>query len=70
LKSTATHAKPKLTEFPCLMCSRWGSVVLFTDPFTGTVVLSAPGNTLGFYSDKWTASDFKPFYGSVTFEND
>ena len=48
-----------------------GTIVLFTDDTTGTVVHSIFGGmSLGFYADDWTAGNFEDFCGELTLKQE
>jgi hypothetical protein len=60
-----------------LVVSKYGEIVLTTIDkqsdchFEGTVIFVE--NTLfniGYHSEKWVKSKFKPFHGSITLQND
>ena len=62
--------EPESSEYPCLKISN-GLVVLFTKQRTGTaIVLDSSWHKIGRFSDAWIESNFKPFQGSVTLENE
>lgn len=61
-------------EFPKLMVSKKGTVVLFTKLGAGCVVGFTEGAdeseyTLGQYSATWATFNFEPFEGEVTLSN-
>jgi hypothetical protein len=56
-------------EYPCLMATEQGAIVLFTDYGCGTVI-KHPGWVVGTYGRKWDMLQFTPFTGSVTLSND
>ena len=60
---------PEKSEYPCLKISRLETLVYFTGPRAGTV-LSASSGHVGEYSADWCESNFEPFNGTVTLEND
>ena len=48
-----------------------GTIVLFTDDTTGTVVHSVFGGIpLGFYADDWAAGNFEDFCGELTLKQE
>ena len=48
-----------------------GTIVLFNDDTTGTVVHSTPeGMPLGFHADDWTAGNFEDFFGELTLKQE
>ena len=58
-------------EYPCLMISDSGTIVLFREHENG--VCLKQGNTfvkLGDYSNSWDMNVFNPFAGSVTLSNE
>lgn len=61
-----TPAAPRI-EYPCLMVSDDGAVVLFTEPEIGFAVKHAGGLH---YDTCWAMRCFTPFTGSVTLSND
>jgi hypothetical protein len=71
MKSIITEKKEK-EEYPKLMVSSIGRIVLFTSYKKG--VLVDPNEVLtddiGCYSNCWAMDDFKPFNGTVTLSND
>ena len=62
-----------LGVFPCLMKRIDGNeVVLFTAMGEGTVLQASSESSMrpvGFTTDNWRMSAFKPFYGTVTLSN-
>lgn len=67
----ASTVSPKL-DFPVLMVSGQGSVVLFDSPTSGTCVFEGAGSlmTFGQYAANRIIASFKPFYGEVVLENE
>lgn len=64
--------KNKAILFPCLMTTKNGCVVLFTNYRFGTVVnVGMDGNkyTLGEYHDTWEMTMFDEYNGEVTLSN-
>ena len=61
-------AAPK-SEWPKLMATDEGAIVLFTSYGCGTVV-KHPGWEVGTYGRHWDMPQFTPFTGSVTLSND
>lgn len=74
MKITVNEEKGKnLVEYPCLMVSKDGDIViLFVSEGRG-LVINALGDCewgIGAYYDDWTMSRFEPFNGSITLSND
>ena len=74
IKVELVEEKKQENEFPCLMKSNGGKVVLMTersrDCGKGTVVDSGLGvHKVGYYSDSWSFRDFKPLQGKIILEN-
>lgn len=63
----------KEPSFPMLMISEKGQIILAKKlASTGALVgtnINGVLNSIGEYSSSWSASSFKPFYGSITIEN-
>jgi len=57
----------KPIEYPCLMISEYGTIVLFRERSCG-VALSSHFQ-IGYNSDTWIDEDFKPFNGEITLSN-
>jgi hypothetical protein len=57
-----------IKEYPCLMISEYGTIVLFRERSCG-VVLSSHLLEIGLYSNEWDMNDFNPFNASVTLSN-
>lgn len=55
-------------EYPCLMQSDHGNVVLFTSKTIGTVI-SGEKNQIGTYSKHWLPYVFKLYTGTITLTN-
>jgi len=59
-------------EYPCLKISQENKVVLFSAYKRGVVVNPRPDSVdqrLGYYSEGWAMSCFKPFNGKVILSN-
>lgn len=62
--------KDKDVDYPKLMKSKHNScVVLFTDYFSGTVVVSSKDEMIGEYSRNWDRNSFEDFNEKITLEN-
>lgn len=55
-------------KYPYIGVGREGTIVLFSDKDTGTV-LKTNYYDVGFYSKEWSEVDFVPCVGSITLEN-
>ena len=66
-----TRVKREL-NYPCLMKSMSGIIVLFIDKHTGIVVSNEgdDDNNIGDYRTNWVESSFVLFEGSITLSND
>lgn len=65
--------KSKEVEYPCLMVSDSGAVILFNEHRKGVVVYVAIkhiGYRVGYYGDMWDMDKFTPFHGTVELSND
>ena len=62
LNSTVTiSGEPKKPEYPCLMRSERGNVILFRKHGSGTIMESiSKFYRVGHYSDSWVMGDFFP----------
>ena len=73
MKSNVKKVSEVILDFPKLMVSDAGRVVLFTDYDKGMLVGSTRKinamEEIGYYSDNWCLSNFKDFKGSITLEN-
>lgn len=45
-------------------------IVLFTKPNTGTYLGGTAGHKVGYWSDNWTEELYKPFKGTITYEQE
>lgn len=72
MKSEIIQDKPEDTviEYPCLMQGIDGFVVLFAAKSVGIVVKENKNYNIGFYSEGWFMSHFKPFKGKLVLSND
>jgi hypothetical protein len=70
LTSSVSDARDVL-PFPKLMITKEGTIVLFADNISGTVLVTTRRSVqpIGYYSDGWALSCFHDFYGTVTLEN-
>jgi len=55
-------------EYPKMMISAEGRIVLFSDARTGMVIGGV--DEIGRYSDSWGTGFFVPFYGKVILSED
>lgn len=56
-------------DYPCLMETEKGAVILMSKPNTGTVVISGITHKVGKYREDWAESSFKPFSGNISLRN-
>jgi len=56
-------------EYPKLMHSYQGRVVLFTSHETGVLLNEVGIHGLGHYSDEWRMAHFEDYDGSITLQN-
>lgn len=57
-------------EYPCLMISKGGQIVLFKEPKIGTVIVSTMRvYSVGGYSERWNMDEFKPFNHELVLKN-
>lgn len=56
-------------QYPCLMVSVLGCIVLFDSPGCGTVIKDDE-YTVGSYNTDWAVEYFTPFTGTVELSND
>lgn len=61
--------QPKKVDFPKLMISEDGLVVLFHEDKCGVVVYSRDGFHIGNYSEEWDMDEFSYFEGELTLSN-
>lgn len=63
-----SEERPISNQYPRLMKSNKGSIVLFTRSKVGSVIKESDnsGFSLGEHSNDWLMSEFTQFYGSVT----
>lgn len=58
-------------DFPYLgKATATGTIVLFTSPKNGTVVVSGGQYALGYVSDDWEMGCFQVFRGEISLKND
>ena len=58
------------SEFPKLMVSELGKIVLFTSKSVGTLIVpSSADKKVGHYCESWCEDVFTDFHGSVTLSN-
>ena len=60
----------KVKEFPKLMISISGSIVLFKESQSGFVIHPSLGHCLGYFSNNWWMPDFKEYQGELTLKNE
>lgn len=65
---TPTRAKEK--DFPKLMISKNGTVVLFSKSCVGIAVNTTSNYDIGYLSEEWFMGNFTDFTGTVTLSND
>lgn len=74
MRSKIVLTKKKDIKYPCFMTtySDLGMIiVLFADECRGTVVYSQREmQPIGYYSDYWIMSSFRPFYGIIQLTSD
>jgi len=58
-----------VVEYPKLMHSYQGRVVLFTSHSTGVLLNEVGHNCGGYYSDDWCMAHFEDYDGSITLQN-
>jgi len=56
-------------KYPYIGIGREGTVVLFSDKDTGTVLVKTNYYDVGFYLKEWSEEYFTPCIGSITLEN-
>jgi len=61
-----TNSENQDIDFPCLMISDGGMIVLFEERGHGMVVTGDSHRPIGDIGKCWGMSNFKPFYGEVT----
>ena len=59
---------PEINEFPKLMISTEGRIVLMTKEGSGTVV-NSKRNDLGRHDDSWVMDAFEDYHGTITLGN-
>ena len=70
MKVTANKAEVKEIQFPKLMISEDGNIVLFTELYVGTLVKGEAGmNIVGDHYDGWNMVNFHDYTGTITLEN-
>lgn len=71
MKSIVT-TKERKEEFPRLMISSLGTIVLFVDNAVGMAIIVGKDSPhdIGDYSKGWDRGDFTPFNGTITLSND
>jgi hypothetical protein len=70
MKVTVSEPKAGI-KYPCLMIgSRTGVIVLFNNYGEGTVVNETEYHDTGYASEDWDMSQFTPYNGTVTLQND
>lgn len=76
LKSTHKPKEVKTPiEYPCLMITKGGKIVLFKEYGKGTIVVPRINNIcndhlIGYYSEHWAMQDFEPYKGEITIVTD
>lgn len=67
ITATATNNSNQKIDYPMLMESpKTGNIVLFSSHEKGMVIFSTGGvHKMGYYSDTWGMSCFRPYYGTV-----
>jgi hypothetical protein len=70
LTSSVSDARDVL-PYPKLMITKEGTIVLFSDNISGTVLVTTRKSVqpIGYSSCSWATSCFSDFYGTVTLEN-
>ena len=56
-------------EYPKLMHSDKGRIVLFTERGVGVLLNETGFDEAGHHSDEWSMSNFKDYDGSITLQN-
>lgn len=59
----------KEQNYPKLMISDTGSVVLFSIKGCGTLIKCSNGNIIGHMSERWDMEEFEDYHGTVTLQN-
>ncbi len=70
IKTKVTTIAPDELDYPRLMRTAKGIIVLFTDTKKGTVVNTTNIHPLGFTSVAWVTDDFTDFKGTLTLQNE
>lgn len=70
MRTIIKEKETKRLEFPCLMKSDNGLVVLFTMPHKGFVISEGADWAIGHYADNWNMSDFLLLNGEIILSND
>lgn len=70
IETTVVDTSSKGIDFPKLMVSKLGKIVLFFAKDTGTVMADPEAfHDIGFWSDKWTSQDFIDYEGTLRLTN-
>lgn len=70
MKVTVNKAEVKEIQFPKLMISKDGNIVLFTELDVGTLIKGEVGmNRGGDHYDGWNFENFHDYVGTITLEN-
>ena len=56
-------------DFPKLMITRLGTIVLFTEPRVGTVLMSKKSSSIGKHVTNWHMESFQDLTQSLTLTN-
>ena len=70
MKTEIIEEENNADEYPKLMVGLNGTLVLFSEPKIGMVMISGRGWEPGHYSTAWTMEGFTDFKGKLVLSND
>ena len=70
IKTTVVDTPFRTIDFPKLMVTRKGLIVLFSTDVKGTVIVGDGYHTIGNWSDHWVSQDFIDYEGTLTLTNE